>query len=316
MRSVTFLFSAVLFLGVCSVSCAQMNEKIVAVVGDEVIIQSELDESLRPVLKQYKALFEGEELEKKYQKAREEILDQMVKDELILQEAGKLDITVEEEAVEERLNEMIDKFPSEQKFLEALKNEGLSIESLRDKYREQLIIRKLTNIEVRAKVALGPQELLDYYNLHKTEFSDSEQVKLKTILIRVREGDNEESIKTRVNEIRSMLLEGMDFGRLALISSEGPESQSRGDMGFVGMGELLEQVDKVIFNLKPGEISEAVRTDIGYHIFKVEVKKEARVKEFKEVKQYIEDKLFQQKAVTRFNEWMSKIKENVYISIK
>lgn len=316
MKPTKFVFLIITCLIICFYGNARAAEKIVAVIGNELITLSELEEALTPVYKQYKALFKGEELEAKSKKAREEILAQMIKDKVILQEAGKLGVTIREEDVNNKLNEMIAKFPSEEKFFQALKNEGIALESIRDKYREQLIIRKLTNMEVRAKVALRPQELMDYYNNNKQEFTEVEEVKLKTILIRVEEGGSDEAARARIEEIRTMLVEGMDFGRLALVTSEGPEAKIKGDIGFVKRGELLEEVDKVIFRLEPGEISEPVRTEIGYHLFKVEVKKESRVKEFKEVRRYIEDKLFQQKAVTRFNEWISKLEEDVYISVK
>ncbi len=316
MKPTKFVFLIITCLIICSGETARAAEKIVAVVGNELITLSELEEALTPVYKQYKALFKGEELEVKSKKAREEIFAQMIKDKVILQEAGKLGVTIREEDVDDKLNEMIAKFPSEEKFFAALKNEGIALESIRDKYRERLIIRKLTNMEVRAKVVLRPQELMDYYNNNKQEFTEVEEVKLKTILIRVEEDGSDEAARTRMEEIRTMLLEGMDFGRLALVTSEGPEAKIKGDIGFVKRGELLEEVDKVIFKLQPGEISEPIRTEIGYHLFKVEVKKESRVKEFKEVRRYIEDKLFQQKAVTRFNEWISKLEEDVYISVK
>lgn len=316
MRLVRSVYWIIFCLFFYSLSWAEVDEKIVAIVGNEVITHSELEDALKPVYKQYQALFKGKELAEKCKRAREEILNQMIKDKLILQEAKKLNITVEDEAVEAKLKEMIDKFPSEEKFFEALKNEGLTLDALREKYREQLIIRKLTNIEVRAKITLGPQEILDYYNAHLEEFTEPEQVRLKTILIRVRKGDDEEAIRARLEEIMSMLKEGMDFGRLALICSEGPEARNRGDLGFIEKGQLLEDIDRVVFGLKPGEISEPIRTNVGYHIFKVEAKKKARVKEFNEVREEIEDKLFQQKAVARFNEWMAKLRENAYISIK
>ncbi|MCK4422621.1 MAG: peptidylprolyl isomerase [Candidatus Omnitrophica bacterium] len=316
MKPTKFVFLIITCLIICSGEIARAAEKIVAVVGNELITLSELEEALTPVYKQYKALFKGEELEVKSKKAREEIFAQMIKDKVILQEAGKLGVTIREEDVDDKLNEMIAKFPSEEKFFAALKNEGIALESIRDKYRERLIIRKLTNMEVRAKVVLRPQELMDYYNNNKREFIEVEEIKLKTILIRVEEDGSDEAARTRMEEIRTMLLEGMDFGRLALVTSEGPEAKIKGDIGFVKRGELLEEVDKVIFKLQPGEISEPIRTEIGYHLFKVEVKKESRVKEFKEVRRYIEDKLFQQKAVTRFNEWISKLEEDVYISVK
>lgn len=316
MKPTKFVFLIITCLIICSGEIARAAEKIVAVVGNELITLSELEEALTPVYKQYKALFKGEELEVKSKKAREEIFAQMIKDKVILQEAGKLGVTIREEDVDDKLNEMIAKFPSEEKFFAALKNEGIALESIRDKYRERLIIRKLTNMEVRAKVVLRPRELMDYYNNNKQEFTEVEEIKLKTILIRVEEEGSDEAARTRMEEIRTMLLEGMDFGRLALVTSEGPEAKIKGDIGFVKRGELLEEVDKVIFKLQPGEISEPIRTEIGYHLFKVEVKKESRVKEFKEVRRYIEDKLFQQKAVTRFNEWISKLEEDVYISVK
>jgi len=87
-------------------------------------------------------------------------------------------------------------------------------------------------------------------------------------------------------------------------------------MGYIGKGQMMKKIDEVIFSLQPGEISETIETPVGYHVFKIVEVKEAGAESFDEARMQIENYLFQEKAKERFDEWMTNLKENAYISVK
>ena len=87
-------------------------------------------------------------------------------------------------------------------------------------------------------------------------------------------------------------------------------------MGLVERGQMLAEIDEVIFELEVGEVSGLIKTELGYHIFKVEEKLEPDTQELAEVREEIDEVIFKEKFDQRFGEWMGELKEDAYISIK
>jgi len=155
----------------------------------------------------------------------------------------------------------------------------------------------MENISNKAKVT--DKEVKDYYNKHKSEFMQPEQVRARHILIKVPANANKkqwEEAKKKALNIRARLVKGESFSKLAQKYSDDPGSKTRGgDLGFFSKGQMVPEFEKAAFSLKKGEISQPVKTTFGYHIIKVEAKKPARQRSFKEVQQEIRQKLLREK---------------------
>jgi len=137
-------------------------------------------------------------------------------------------------------------------------------------------------------------------------------------MIRKSEADpesNTDSLK-KIKMIELKMAEGEDFTKLAREYSQDPSAVDGGDMGYINKGQMMKKIDEVIFSLQPGEISETIETPVGYHVFKIVEVKEAGAESFDEARMQIENYLFQEKAKERFDEWMTNLKENAYISVK
>ncbi len=296
----TFLF----FLG--TLSYAEVADKVVAVVNSDVITQSELDRDLAPIYAQYGTIYQGSELARMLEEARHERLVQMIEDRLILQEAKRRQIGVTDEELGERVDRIKSKFAQDSEFMDALNEGGLTLPDLEAKYREQIMVAKLINREVRARINISPQEVSDYYRSHLAEFSQPERVRVRNILIKADAGDEAKckDALDKANETIARLKEGSDFEELAR------------DMGLIERGQMLEEIDKVIFELEVGEVSGLIKTELGYHIFKVEEKLEPDTQELAEVREEIEQVIFKEKFDQRFREWMDGLKADAYISIK
>jgi len=103
---------------------------------------------------------------------------------------------------------------------------------------------------------------------------------------------------------------------LAKLYSQGANANEKGDFGFLEKGQMRDDFEKVIFALKPGEVSDPVKTDAGYYIFKVEEKKGSHEKSLSEARADIEDIIFREKAQKRYQEWVAKLKRDAFIQIK
>lgn len=318
MRAIFYCSLFILFL-TCAAVYGQPSEfenKIVAVVNEDVITQVDVDIALASLISEYKEKYSADELVMRIKEARQEILNQMIEDRLILQEAKRRGVTVDGAEVEERLSDVKSRFPSDDDFDDALNDVGISFDILRNRYKEQVMMGKLVTHEVREKVVVTPSEISDYYAKHAGEFKTPQAVHLKNIMIRFEEGNDESSVKQETDDIYLLIKEGRDFSDLARRYSQGPRAQEGGDLGFVEKGQMRKEFDDVVFNLKVGDVCTPMKTEAGYYIFKVEENKEGYVPSLEEIRDDIENLIFQEKAKKRYKEWIDKLKRDAFVQIK
>ncbi len=246
-------------------------DKIIAKVGDNVILKNELDEA---------SLYFSLQLGMNRSDLRERILEEAINRQLILIEAEKESITVEPEEIENMLENTIEnvirRFPSYEEFEAALKTENLTVEELKNRSRkdarEKALVEKLIASKIRPTISISPTELKKFYDLHKDSVAlKPTTVKVKHILLYIKWG--EETIREtakRIYEIKKLLDYGAEFATLAKEFSEDENSRARGGMlGKIKRGETFEEFEKAVWHLKPGEISEPFQTRYGFHIVDV-----------------------------------------------
>ncbi|MBI4550526.1 MAG: peptidylprolyl isomerase [Candidatus Omnitrophica bacterium] len=300
---------------------AEMLDKVAAIVNDEVITQSELDQLLLTVYQQYRQAFAGEELVRKMNEARMTLLQQMIEDKLVYQESQRLKVTVSEEEIKERLEEFKGRFPNEDEFEKILARQGLTLTKLRERYREQIAIRKLQQYQVQSKVLVTHKDIEEYYQSHLADFTQPEAVEAKTITVRkseeaVKAESEDPTAKKKAEDVLRRLYAGEDFETVAREASEDTMAAEGGNLGTIKRGDLVENLDEALFTLKPGEISPILETPMGYHIFRVEKKTEKKVLSLEEVRNKIRDYVYREKSRALFAEWLDTLKKNAYIAIR
>ena len=299
----------------------QLLDQVVAVVNDEAITQSELDILLRPIYEQYKNDYKGEKLIGMLNDARQKLLNQLVEDHLVFQEAAKQNIKVEEDEIDGEMEEFGKRFPNAQAMEEALRKEGLSLTDMRERLRRQTMIRRLHDLEIRSKIVVSPLEIEEYYKNHPEEFSKQERIRVRSITVKKSEearekGLTDEPAKDKVEGLRKKVLKGGDFGHLAQEQSEDSHSKEGGLSEWVERGAMIPAIDDVIFKIKPKEVSEIIETPMGYHFFRVEERQEGEKLTLDKARDEIFGKLFHEKTTARFREWVTELKRNAYISIR
>ncbi len=298
-------------------SYAEVVDRIVVVVNNEIITQREVDVLLGPVYAQYRQVYQGEELIRRLEDARENILKQLIEDRLILSEAKKQNITVEEKDIDSRINEIKNKVGSERDLEIMLNEQNLTLKELRERYKEKIMIRKLIDQKVGSRIIITPLEVKNYYNKHKEDFLQPEEIRLRTILLKPKkEQGGEEGALGLMRDILKRLKEGCDFEGLAKEYSDAPDASEGGLMGYVKKGDLMPQIENIVFNLKEGQTTGIVQSSLGYHIFKVEEKKARRMRDLPEVRQDIEEYLYREKANEKLKGWISSLAKSAYIEFK
>ena len=148
-----------------------------------------------------------------------------------------------------------------------------------------------------------------YYDSHQEEFKTPEMVRARHILIRVSPSSTDQEKKKareKAEEILAKIKKGEDFEKLATQFSEDPGSKQRGgDLGFFPRGRMVKSFEDAAFSLKPGEVSGIVETQFGFHIIKLEEKKEAGVEPFETAREKIRQKLLQEKMKTEVAEFIN-----------
>ena len=307
------ILSAVLFPAAPLFS-AEVVERILAVVNDEIITEQDLQISMAPVMAQYRTTYAGAQYEEKAKEARQEFLNKVIDDKLILSEAKRKLVIVNDPEVDEMMSEVRNKFPSREVFLNAIEEQGLTEKKLWGRFRDQLMTQKLVNYEVRSKVSVSPGEVNEYYKGHSQEFVQGDRVRLQHILIRL-STHSEEEAKTLAFSLASQIKEGKSFEELAKSYSEGAEAKDGGDMGWVEKGQLMGEIDGKVFGLQEGQVTEPIQSSLGYHLFKIVERKQFSVKPLTDVRAQIQDILFKAKLKTRLESWLQSLKKNAYISI-
>jgi parvulin-like peptidyl-prolyl isomerase len=306
-----------LLSGLLPIECpSETLDKVIVVVDGETITQSEYDVAAAAMLERLNSTFKGPELAEELEIGKKELLNRMIEEKLILSKAKKENIEASDAEIDDKLNEVKSRFDSDEKFIEILQEEGVSVSELRQRYADQIKVTKLVEMEVRKKIIVTPSEIAEYYDAHTKDFSEPEQVKLKNILIKP-EGDlKDEDARVLAEKVSGFLKAGEDFDGLALKYSKGPNADMGGDIGFVKRGQMLKEIEDVVFELEPGQLSDVIKTQLGCHIFRVEEKRPATIKGLNEVRDSIEKRLFLEKGKKRYREWIEELRKNAYISIR
>ena len=255
-------------------------DRIVAVVGNQIILESELKMQMELYVNQM-----GIELKSEGQKRqlKRELLEQTINNKLLLIAAQK-DTTIKvtskevEAAVKDQLKKVKSEF-TEEAFQAQLKAEGLTESELKKKYREQIRNQMMTDRLVASKlskVSVSTREVKDFYHTYKDSIPDQpEAVKLSHILLEIKPSQETfDSLQRKAEMVSELAKKGQDFAQLASSYSDDPTGKEGGDLGFFRKGDMIPKFEEVAFALKPGEISQVVETEFGYHIIKVEEKKD------------------------------------------
>lgn len=317
----TTISSLFLVPSVFAAEGSQLVDRVAAVVNKEVITQSEVDVIFYPVYEQIRKSHQGPNLDRELQQARLKLLNQIIEDKLVYQEAERLGVVVEDDEIEEELKRFQSQFEKPEQFEEEIKKSGLALDDFKKRIKERIAIMKLHQHEIHSKVVVLPAEVEEYFKAHPGEFVQKERVELWGLTLRkgeeaIRKGITDEKVKQKALDLAARLKKGENFEELAKKESQDPYARKGGALGLVQKGDMVENIDQIIFSLPEGSISEVLETEDGYHIFKIGKKESASQKTFEEAKSRIREKLFRERAHERFVSWMDELKKKAYISIR
>jgi peptidyl-prolyl cis-trans isomerase C len=221
-------------------------------------------------------------------------VEQLISAELLYQAAAKQEITDLDKQIEAKVIQGKARFKDEQEFTKAIKELEMDEKDFRDYTRRDLMISRFVEVTITPKAVVTEVEAREFYDKNIDKFKRAETIKASHILIGVdpkATAEDKKKAQEKAEKLRKELAGGADFATLAKGNSTCPSSQQGGDLGFFGKGQMVPSFESAAFALKPGDISDVVETQFGYHIIKLVEKKPAETTDFKDVKVKIEEYL-------------------------
>ena len=282
-----------------------MPPAVVAEVGGDKITLADLKKEMKFVERQFrvgdrKNLTSGELIVLKTN-----ALNRIIRDTLLVKEAAKNNIQLSQDEYESALLEAKTGH-QEESFYSLLSIEGISTKEWENKFKNNLLIKKLISIKGNSKVPVSEGDLQRYYEDHPEEFQRDAQVRFFHIMVET---------ESEARDILGQLKSGKrKFSILAQEYSRSPERARGGDLGYFTAGELPVEFAG-IFKLKGEQISEVIHTPRGYHIFKAIDKKVAQKMGFEESLKVIQRRLLREAQDKVFQKWVIKLKNKADIKI-
>ena len=267
--SCSFFITALLFAGPVMAAKSVGLDRVVAIVDEDVVLESELNDRAQAVLQrlkgQYTQLPEEDVL-------RKQVLEQLIVERVELGLAKRYEIKVEEAEIDQAIDRIREKSKMTAEELAAdLKRQGLSIAGLRNQIHDELTINHLQQGVVSNRIKVTPQEIDNFLASSDGKFATSPDFHIGHILIAVPSTADAETIaeaEKKAKEIYQRLQGGADFAQQAIANSNDQAALQGGDIGWRKLAQLPELFGNQLANLKAGEVTQPFRSGAGFHILK------------------------------------------------
>lgn len=311
---------AVIALTLSGAAFGALVDGIVATVDTEVILQSDIRDDIAPFMANLQSQgVSGAALEQEFQKAAQAALEQAVEQRILYREATTAGLSVRDEDVEDRINKIKKQYKSPEEFMKALEETGATMSEFRERVKKQIMAISMGMMKRREfekdAVILEP-DMAQYYQDHQSDFSHPERAKVWRIFLGAeKDPAQRKKVQAKLEALREELTLGADFAELAKKQSEGPDAAEGGLVGWVAQGDLVPELEKAVFALEPGQISEPVETEWGFHLLKVEAKEPAGVTSYESARTEIEPILRKKYADERYEKWMQELRKRSHVRI-
>ena len=313
----------------------EIIEQVLVKVNGDILTKTDLEQRQIAALRQRmnqdvdpESLKNDEQLKKAIAEVTPLILVEAVDEMLLVQLGKERGYRLTDQQFKEWLTALRkeQRLEDEQKFVAALKQEGMSIDDLRKNVERQMLIQRVRQDEVGSKLSITEEEARQYYLSHPREFTDPTSVTLREILIEVptttqkgQAGVNvgqDDDVAARAASVRARVTAGEDFGKVAAEVSASASKANGGLIGPIAVSELSESLQKLLQSMKPGDVTQPLRGPRGYQILKLETVKPAALQSFDSVRDLVAEKVHGERQRQEIRKFMSRIRGQAIIEWK
>jgi peptidyl-prolyl cis-trans isomerase C len=248
--------------------------------------------------------------------ARKMLLENLIDRELLYQQSRVKGISIKDAEVNEQFDRLKKQYPDEQSFKDSMAEDHLTEDTVKSRIRMNLAVQEFVEKEFGGKVDVTEAEAKVFYDGHPEYFTEPETIRASGILIKVdmkSDAAKKEEARKKLEDIQRRGKKGEDFAILAKDFSQDASAAQGGDLGTIPRGRMPKALDDAAFSLKPGEVSNVVETELGFHLIKVHEKKPEKVVPFKEAEEKIRQHLANQKLKQKVDEYLNEVKKTAKI---
>ena len=314
---------------------AQIIERVLVKVNGDIFTQTELEERQTAAIRarmgvdfKPEMVSNNEELKKAVDDVTPQLLVDAIDELLLLQMGKEKGYRLSDEQFKGWLDNLRKEqnLGDDQKFQAALKQEGMTVEDLRKNVEKQFLVGQVQRDEVGSKLSITEEEARQYYLTHKNDFVEPATVTLREILIEVpsttKGGQSTISVaqqdeaEAKAAALRTRLLAGEDFAKVAGEASSAPSKANGGLIGPINLVEVSVSLQELIGKMKPGEITQPIRTNKGVQILKLETIKPSTIRPFESVHDLVADKVHDARQQTEVRKFLARMRGQAIIEWK
>lgn len=295
-------------------------DRIVAVVNDDIITQTELNAELKPYAEKIGAgKYASAQQEKMLFSVREQVLKSMIDQKLTDQKIKKAKISVSGAEIQSTIDRIKEaRLLTDEELRMGLRQQGLTVEEYKEKIRVQILRTKLVNLEVKSKIVITQEDIDAYYKNHPEVYGGTKRYHLRHIIMKpplLGDEKDRQAVYEKMGKILEQLRSGVPFEKLAARYSESPLAGEGGNLGAFELKALAPQIRDAVKDLKPGEYTGILNTDQGHQIFYLENIIDSPGKSIEEAKGEIHEKLFNEIVDKKFQTWLEDLRNQSHIKI-
>jgi peptidyl-prolyl cis-trans isomerase SurA len=302
-----------------AVGHARVVEKIAALVGDDLILQSEVEDRATPLLADIASIANPSEREARANAIRREALERLIDDQLLAQQATELKLTVSNDEIDRAIGQIKHDYGlNDTQLADELRKQGLGMAAYRLNTKREILKYRVLNIAVGSKINVGDSEVQSYYDRHMK--SSNVQVRASHIFVTIPEDADNATVLEREKLAKALLVRaqsGEDFAKLAREYSEDAGTRAEGgDLGFIGRDILPKPIEELVFSMRVGDIKGPVRADKGFHVIRLVDKRAKDAKPFAEVQDDIRIRLRQREMERQTKTYLGELRKKVLVDIR
>jgi len=294
-------------------------DRVVATVDEEVLTQSELQEAVELFVHQLGQTQKRMPNENEMKAVERRVLEDMIDKKLLEAHAEEVGVTASEEDVDRAIDDVLSRANlTREQLQEALKRDGIRQEEYRDQIRNQIVKAKMIHQEIRNRINIKDVDIEGYYLDHSEQFRTEEGVVLRHILLPLPKEPSPDEVKAAYEEsvrIRDEVIAGTPFEEAAVKYSKDSSAAQGGWLGFFGRGSMSPEMEAAVWKLKEGEVSQPVRSPMGFHLIKLQEKTTGELRSLDKVRDMIREKLYEEAAERQFEEWRRELRKNAHIEV-
>ncbi|ETW99046.1 MAG: hypothetical protein ETSY1_16445 [Candidatus Entotheonella factor] len=297
----------------------QVLDGIAAIVNNSIITISEVREVVALEASELDNRYYGTELEMRRRDLFRKALQPLIDVEIQLERAKTLQMTVQESEIDRQVEQLKeDNQLTDDQLEEILQSRGLTLEAHREQISRSLLLTKVVNFEVQSRLVITETELQEAYEQQQDRFRIADEWTVSHIVFLASEqatAEEETQARQQAAAILQQLRSGGDFAQLARQHSEGPSAEGDGLLGTFRTGELVSGLEQAVAALQPGEISDLIRTQIGWHIVRLDSAQAGGHQSLEAVREELSIELKRAKFERNYEQWLESLRQQSYIKI-